>query len=117
MVVDTDEAGYDDGYDMVLTLDLSNFSYATKQGARCKIDIVTGDKPTEPATEEPTTVAAPTTVAPTTAAPETEPATEPATEAATTAAAENGLTVKATSNLFPEKKLSLIHISEPTRRS
>ena len=107
MVVDTDEAGYDDGYDMVLTLDLSNFSYATKQGARCKIDIVTGDKPTEPATEEPTTVAAPTTVAPTTAAPETEPATEPATEAATTAAAENGLTVKATSNLFPEKKIVL----------
>ena len=107
MIIDTDEAGYDDGYDIVLTLDLSNFSYATKQGARCKIDIVTGDKPTEPATEEPTTVAAPTTVAPTTAAPETEPATEPATEAATTAAAENGLTVKATSNLFPEKKIVL----------
>ena len=103
MIIDTDEAGYDDGYDIVLTLDLSNFSYATKQGARCKIDIVTGDKPTEPATEEPTTVAAPTTVAPTTAA----PATEPATEAATTAAAENGLTVKATSNLFPEKKIVL----------
>ena len=102
MIIDTDEAGYDDGYDIVLTLDLSNFSYATKQGARCKIDIVTGDKPTEPATEEPTTVAAPTTVAP-----ETEPATEPATEAATTAAAENGLTVKATSNLFPEKKIVL----------
>ena len=102
MIIDTDEAGYDDGYDIVLTLDLSNFSYATKQGARCKIDIVTGDKPTEPATEEPTTVAAPTT-----AAPETEPATEPATEAATTAAAENGLTVKATSNLFPEKKIVL----------
>ena len=73
MIIDTDEAGYDDGYDIVLTLDLSNFSYATKQGARCKIDIVTGDKPTEPATEEPTTVAAPTTVAPT-----TEPTTEPA---------------------------------------
>ena len=107
MIIDTDEAGYDDGYDIVLTLDLSNFSYATKQGARCKIDIVTGDKPTEPATEEPTTIAAPTTVAPTTAAPETEPATEPATEAATTAAAENGLTVKATSNLFPEKKIVL----------
>ena len=107
MIIDTDEAGYDDGYDIVLTLDLSNFSYATKQGARCKIDIVTGDKPTEPATEEPTTVAAPTTVAPTTVAPETEPATEPATEAATTAAAENGLTVKATSNLFPEKKIVL----------
>ena len=107
MIIDTDEAGYDDGYDIVLTLDLSNFSYATKQGARCKIDIVTGDKPTEPATEEPTTVAAPTTVAPTTAAPETEPATEPATEAATTAAAENGLTVKATSNLFPEQKIVL----------
>ena len=103
MIIDTDEAGYDDGYDIVLTLDLSNFSYATKQGARCKIDIVTGDKPTEPATEEPTTVAAPTTVAPTTAAPETEPATE----AATTAAAENGLTVKATSNLFPEQKIVL----------
>ena len=55
----------------------------------------------EPATEAPTTEA-PTTVAPTTEAPTTEaPTTEaPTTEAPTTAA--GALTVKATSNFFPE---------------
>ena len=65
----------------------------------------------EPATEAPTTEApttvAPTTVAPTTEAPTTEaPTTEvPTTEAPTTEApttAAGALTVKATSNFFPE---------------
>ena len=60
----------------------------------------------EPATEAPTTEA-PTTVAPTTEAPTTEaPTTEaPTTEAPTTEApttAAGALTVKATSNFFPE---------------
>ena len=86
MIIDTVAAGYDDGYDIVLTLDLSNFDYATKQGAKGKVDIVTDAEPT---TVEPTTVAEPTTVEPTTAAP------------------AKGLTVTATSNLFPEKKVTL----------
>ena len=46
MIIDTDAAGYEDGYDIVLTLDLSNFNYATKQGAKGKVDIVTGAEPT-----------------------------------------------------------------------
>ena len=86
MIIDTVAAGYEDGYDIVLTLDLSNFDYATKQGAKGKVDIVTDAEPT---TVEPTTVAEPTTVEPTTAAP------------------AKGLTVTATSNLFPEKKVTL----------
>ena len=86
MIIDTVAAGYDDGYDIVLTLDLSNFDYATKQGAKGKVDIVTDAEPT---TVEPTTVAEPTTVEPTTAAP------------------AKGLTVTATSNLFSEKKVTL----------
>ena len=77
MIIDTDAAGYEDGYDIVLTLDLSNFDYATKQGAKGKVDIVTG--------AEPTTVAEPTTAAP----------------------AKKGLTVTATSNLFSEKQVTL----------
>ena len=77
MIIDTDAAGYEDGYDIVLTLDLSNFNYATKQGAKGKVDIVTG--------AEPTTVAEPTTAAP----------------------AKKGLTVTATSNLFSEKQVTL----------
>ena len=81
MIIDTDAAGYEDGYDIVLTLDLSNFNYATKQGAKGKVDIVTD--------AERTTVAEPTTVEPTTAAP------------------AKGLTVTATSNLFAEKKVTL----------
>ena len=51
MIIDTDAAGYEDGYDIVLTLDLSNFNYATKQGAKGKVDIVTGAEPTTVATE------------------------------------------------------------------
>ena len=86
MIIDTVAAGYDDGYDIVLTLDLSNFDYATKQGAKGKVDIVTD--------AEPTTVAEPTTAEPTTVEP-------------TTAAPAKGLTVTATSNLFPEKKVTL----------
>ena len=92
MIIDTVAAGYDDGYDIVLTLDLSNFDYATKQGAKGKVDIVTDAEPTtvaEPTTAEPTTVAESTTVEPTTAAP------------------AKGLTVTATSNLFSEKKVTL----------
>ena len=54
MIIDTVAAGYDDGYDIVLTLDLSNFDYATKQGAKGKVDIVTDAEPT---TVEPTTAA------------------------------------------------------------
>ena len=54
MIIDTDAAGYEDGYDIVLTLDLSNFNYATKQGAKGKVDIVTDAEPT---TVEPTTAA------------------------------------------------------------
>ena len=77
MIIDTDAAGYEDGYDIVLTLDLSNFDYATKQGAKGKVDIVTD--------AEPTTVAEPTTAAP----------------------AKKGLTVTATSNLFSEKQVTL----------
>ena len=77
MIIDTDAAGYEDGYDIVLTLDLSNFNYATKQGAKGKVDIVTD--------AEPTTVAEPTTAAP----------------------AKKGLTVTATSNLFSEKQVTL----------
>ena len=97
MIIDTDAAGYEDGYDIVLTLDLSGFNYSTKQGAKGKVDIITDEEPTEPATEEPTTVA-----------PATEPATEaPTTEAATTVAPAKGLAVTATSNLFPEKKVTL----------
>ena len=91
MIIDTVAAGYEDGYDIVLTLDLSNFDYATKQGAKGKVDIVTDAEPT---TVEPTTVAEPTTAEPTTVEP-------------TTAAPAKGLTVTATSNLFPEKKVTL----------
>ena len=100
MIIDTDAAGYDDGYDIVLTLDLSNFNYSTKQGAKGKVDIITDEEPTtvEPTTEEPTTVE------PTTAAPATE---EPTTVQPTTAAPAKGLTVTATSNFFPEKKVTL----------
>ena len=66
MIIDTDTPDYDDGYNLVLTLDLSNFNYSTKQGAKGKVDIITDDQPvettveptTEPATVEPTTVSA-----------------------------------------------------------
>ncbi len=105
MIIDTVEPGYEDGYDVVLTLDLSNFDYATKQGAKGKVDIVTDAEPTtvEPTTAEPTTVE-PTTVEPTTVEPTT---VEPTTVEPATAAPANGLTVTATSNLFPEKKVTL----------
>ena len=83
MFLDTVSAGFEEDslVDVTITLDLSNFDYATKQGAKGKVDVV--------AATEPTTVAEPTTVEPTTAAP------------------AKGLTVTATSNLFPEKKVTL----------
>ena len=101
MIIDTESAGYDDGYDVVLTLDLSNFNYATKQGAKGKVDIVTDEEPTtvEPTTAEPTTVE-PTTVEPTTVA-------EPTTAEPTTEAPAKGLAVTATSNFFPAKVVTL----------
>ena len=110
MFLDTVSAGYpeDSLVDVTITLDLSNFDYATKQGAKGKVDIVAATEPTtvaepttvEPTTVEPTTVAEPTTVEPTTVA-------EPTTVEPTTAAPAKGLTVTATSNLFPEKKVTL----------
>ena len=76
MVIDTESAGYD----AVLTLDLSNFNYSTKKGAKGKVDIITVDQPVE-TTVEPTTE--PATVEPTTAEPTTVPATEPTTPSVT----------------------------------
>ena len=58
MIIDTDAAGYEDGYDIVLTLDLSNFNYATKQGAKGKVDIVTDAEPTTAAPAKGLTVTA-----------------------------------------------------------
>ena len=83
MFLDTVSAGFEEDslVDVTITLDLSNFDYATKQGAKGKVDVV--------AATEPTTVAEPTTVEPTTAAP------------------AKGLTVTATSNLFPKKQVTL----------
>ena len=101
MFIDTDTPGYDDGYDLVLTLDLSNFNYATKQGAKGKVDVITDEEPT---TVEPTTEEA-TTVEPTTAEPTTVEATT--VEPTTAAPAANGLKVTATSNFFPEKVVTL----------
>lgn len=85
-----------------VVLDLRNFDYATKTGARFKITInpdedepyVDDDQPTQPVTQEPT-------VAPTTAAPEPTDAPEP-TVAPTTVPTPvtKALTVKSTSNLF-----------------
>ena len=73
--------------DVTLRIDLTNFDYATKTGAKATVTVKnTAEEPTEPTTEVVTT------------APETEPeeTTEPTTAPA------SGLTVKATSNYFPE---------------
>ena len=95
-----------------VVLDLRNFDYTTKTGARFKITInpdeeepyVDDNQPTQPVTQEetvaPTTAPEPTD-APTTAAPEPTDAPEP-TVAPTTAPqpVTKALTVKTTSNLF-----------------
>ena len=70
--------------DVTLTLDLTNFNYATKLGAKIKIDVVNTGDPVETTVEVPTT----------------EEPTEATTEAPTEAPA--GLTVTASSNYFPQ---------------
>ena len=72
-----------------LTLDLRNFDFATKSGAKMRVDV------TAPGAEE--TTAAPTEE--TTAAPAEETTAAPATQPAP---AGDGFTVNATSNLFGE---------------
>ena len=81
-----------DIFDITLTIDVSAFNYDTKTGAKMRADVVktSGDDP-EPATTVPATEGEPAT---------TVPATE--AEPTTTVAAGN-LTVKSTSNFFPEK--------------
>ena len=79
--------------DVTLRLDLTNFDYATKSGAKFTVTVTdkTGGEETTVATEETTEATEETTVA-------TEPETTvPATEHVTTAPA-TGLTVNATSN-------------------
>ena len=98
----------DDDSVVRVVLDLRNFDYATKTGARFKITInpeedepyVDDDQPTQPVTQEPTDAPEPT-VAPTTVAPEPTDAPEP-TVAPTTVPTPvtKALTVKSTSNLF-----------------
>ncbi len=98
----------DDDSVVRVVLDLRNFDYATKTGARFKITInpdedepyVDDGQPTQPVTQEPTDAPEPT-VAPTTAAPWPTDAPEP-TVAPTTVPAPvtKALTVKSTSNLF-----------------
>ena len=83
----------EDGATVTVQIDLTNFDYASKQGAKMTITVTyPGEEPTteaptteEPTTEEPTTVE-PTTVEPTTVEPTTvEPTTvEPTTEEPTT---------------------------------
>ena len=92
----------DDDSVVRVVLDLRNFDYATKTGARFKITInpdedepyVDDDQPTQPVTQEPTDAPEPT-VAPTTDAP--EPTVAPTTVPTPVTKA---LTVKSTSNLF-----------------
>lgn len=98
----------DDDSIVRVVLDLRNFDYATKTGARFKITInpdedepyVDDNQPTQPVTQEPTDAPEPT-VAPTTVAPEPTDAPEP-TVAPTTVPTPvtKALTVKSTSNLF-----------------
>ncbi len=80
--------------DVTLKLDLTNFDYATKLGAKATVTVTDTSTPVETTVPE-TTVAPETTVPETTKAPET-------TVAATTEEVPAGtLTVNATSNLFP----------------
>ena len=92
---DGDNANFEveeDGATVKIQLDLREFDYATKQGAKMTISVdYPGEEPTEeattvePTTEEPTTVE-PTTEEPTTVEPTTEEPTtvEPTTEEPTT---------------------------------
>ncbi len=85
--------------DVTLRLDLTEFNYASRSGA--KITITVTDKSQEETTAEPDTTAEVTEE--TTEEPETtaEPDT---TESTTTVTGEDKLTVTATSNYFPETK-------------
>ncbi|WP_455259352.1 hypothetical protein [Ruminococcus sp.] len=74
--------------DVTLKLDLTNFDYATKLGAKATVTVTDTSTPVE-------TTEADTTVEPTTAAPATQ---------ATTAAQKAPLTVNATSNVFSTTK-------------
>ncbi|MEE0868254.1 MAG: hypothetical protein U0L70_00525, partial [Ruminococcus sp.] len=83
--------------DVTLRLDLTNFDYASKSGAKFTVTV------TDKTGGEETTVATEATEETTEATEETTVATEPETTEATTAATEapKGLTVNATSNYFP----------------
>ncbi len=90
---------------VTLRIDLSNFDYSTKKGAKMTVTVVDAEAPVEPTTAEPTE-------APTTEAPTEAPTTVAPTEAPTTAAPTevvSGLTVNATSNVFPS---SVVTFSE-----
>ena len=80
----------EDGSTVELTLDLRNFDFDTKSGAKMRVDV------TAPAAEE--TTAAPAEE--TTAAPAEETTAAPATQPAPSG---DGLTVNTTSNLFVEE--------------
>ena len=83
--------------DVTLRLDLTNFDYASKSGAKFTVTV------TDKTGGEETTAATEATEETTEATEETTVATEPETTEATTAATEapKGLTVNATSNYFP----------------
>ena len=98
----------DDTCTVKAQLDLTNFDFTTKEGAKFTITITYDEEPTDapatdaPATDAPTTDA-PATDAPTTDAPATDaPATDaPATDAPATDAPGANLTVDGTSNYSP----------------
>ena len=108
----------DDTCTVKAQLDLTNFDFTTKEGAKFTITITYDEEPTEaPATEAPATEApateAPATEAPATEAPATDaPATDaPATDAPATDAPADKFTVKGTSNFFPESVLEFEDLS------
>jgi hypothetical protein len=113
---DGDNANFEveeDGATVKIQLDLREFDYATKQGAKMTISVdYPGEEPTEeattvePTTEEPTTVE-PTTEEPTTVEPTTE---EPTTVEPTTEAPK--LKVNAISNFFNNQDLGEKTIGE-----
>ena len=99
--------------DVTLRLDLTNFDYATKTGAKITVTVTektpsTVPETTVPATEPETTVPAtePETTVPATEPETTVPETTVVTEPETTVPA-TGLNITATSNYFPEKKYTL----------
>ncbi|MEE0958228.1 MAG: hypothetical protein UH734_09160, partial [Ruminococcus sp.] len=109
----------DDGATVKAQLDLTNFDFKQKTGAKYTITITyPGDEPTtapaEPTTVEPTTVE-PTTVEPTTVEPTTvEPTTEAeeTTVEPTTAAPAPVLHVNTTSNFFAAEDLGNKNMDE-----